>query len=93
MIANNKIKRATARIVKKTQKNEKTRLKAFIKKCNEMKKKLKKKTDINFASQENLSTFDFSNVFINFKINVYFDFDASASTEVYFDVFNSRSIE
>ena len=42
MIANNKIKRVTVRVVKKTQKNEKIRLKAFERKCNEMKKKQKK---------------------------------------------------
>ena len=101
IIADNKIKRAAVRVAKKTQKNEKNRLKALNKKTNETKKKnKKKKTDMNFAfqknlsaSQQNLSAFQFSNVLIDLETNVYFDSNESASTEAYFDMFNSQSIE
>lgn len=50
IIANNIIKRLAARVVKKTQKKEKIPLKAFERRCNRMKKKMKmKKTDMSFA--------------------------------------------
>ena len=92
LIANNKIKHVITLIVKKTQKNKKIRLKTFEKMYNKMKKEVKKRTNINFASQQNLSVLDFLSVFINFKINICFDFDIFTSRKVYFDFFVLRLI-
>ena len=100
IIADNKIKRAAARAIKKTTKNEKIDWKHWIKRRIKRKKKKKLKMDVNSASQKNLSAsqqnlfaFQFSNVLIDFETNVYSDSNESASTEAYFDMFNSQSIE
>ena len=98
IIANNKIKRVVACAIKKTQKNEKNRLKALSKKTRITKiKNKKKKTDVSFASQKNLSAFQFSNVLINLEIletKVYLDSNAFrvVANEVDFILFHFISI-
>ena len=53
------------------------------------KRNKKKKTDVHSTSQQILIAFQSSNVLIDFKTSVYFDSNAFASTEAYFDMFNS----